>query len=150
MTRVKAFRHFGTKPKNPYRSLSARSADGGAVAVSLWKDKLQGPTGRLVYWLPGWGDWNRHTARPFFEDLEWAVAKCGGEVNVVLVVQDPKATPKTRTVDCYPVKNWAMRVTYLDSATGTFRLEQFDRRSPRNEAEHDAAEGGERQATQRP
>lgn len=124
MRRVQAFRHFGTKPKNPYRSLSARSADGGAVAVTLWKDQFCGPPGRMVYWLPAWGDWNRSNGRSFFEDLEWAVANCDGVVSVVLVVRDQKATPQARTTDCYPAKNWAMRVTYLDSAAGTFRLEQ--------------------------
>jgi hypothetical protein len=124
MTRVQAFRHFRTKPKNPYRSWSARSADGSTVAVTLWRDELRGPSGRMVYWLPGWGDWNRGNGRSFFEDLEWAVANCGGIVRVVVVVRDRKANPHARTADCYPAKNWAMRVTYLDPAAGAFRLEQ--------------------------
>ena len=123
MTRVQAFRHFGTRPKNPYR-WSARSADGTTVAVTLWRDELRGPAGRMVYWLPGWGDWNRGTGRSFFEDLEWAVANCGGAVRVVVVVRDRKANPRARTADCYPAKDLLMRVTHLDPVAGAFRLEQ--------------------------
>jgi hypothetical protein len=37
-------------------------------------------------------------------------------------------------INAYPAKNWAMRITHLDSATGTFRLEQcelpFVKKSP--------------------
>jgi hypothetical protein len=123
MRRVQAFRHFGTKPKNPYRSLSARSADGGAVAVTLWKDQFRGPPGRMVYWLPAWGDWNRSNGRSFFEDLEWAVANCDGIVSVVVVVRDQKANLQARTADCYPGQKLG-DARHLSRFGGWYVLEQ--------------------------
>src|SRR5665213_2689918 len=122
MTRLKAFRALGTKPRNRYRSLSARSADGKTVAVSLWKDRFQGPAGKMVYSRAGWGDWNLVTGRLFIQDLLWALGNCGGLVKVAVVVRDP-ARPQPRTADCYPANNLLMRVTHVDPVTGAFRLE---------------------------
>jgi hypothetical protein len=124
LTRSKAYRFFGTRPKNVYRSLSARSEDGCSVAITLWRDQLRGPPGHMVYELLNWGDWHRGNCRSFFKDLEHAVDNCGGIVFIVLVVRDLTNVAQVRTADCYPVKNWAMRITHLDSATGSFRLEQ--------------------------
>jgi hypothetical protein len=123
VTRAEAYRYFGTRPKNVYRSLSAKSADGRAVAITLWNDKFNGPPGLMIYELSCWGDWHRGNCQAFFEDLEHAITHCGGIVFVVLVARDRTAL-QVRSVDCYPAKNWAMRITHLDSASGTFRLEQ--------------------------
>jgi hypothetical protein len=124
MTRLKAFRELGTNPKNRFRSWSARSTDGGTVAVTLWKDELRGPAGSMVYWRHGWGDWNRSNGRSFFEDLIWAVLNCGAVVSVIVVVRDRGPDLRVRTADCYPAKNLMMRVTHLDPVAGAFRLEQ--------------------------
>lgn len=124
MTRKKAFSYFGTKVKNPRRDLWARSADGGRVAVSLWKDEIRGSGGNMVCSRSGWGDWNRSTYRDLLNALAWALQKCGGIVNVVVVVRDEQAIPRARTADCYPAKNLRMRVTHLDLVAGAFRLEQ--------------------------
>jgi hypothetical protein len=123
-TRLQAFWYFGTKPQNRYRSWSARSADGSIVAVTPWREELRGPAGSMVYWRHGWGDWNRSNGRSFFDDLMWAMANCGGIVRVVVVVRDRTANPRARTADCYPAKDLLMRVVHLDSAAGSFRLEQ--------------------------
>jgi len=124
MTRKKAFSDLGTKLKNPRRDLWARSADGGKVAVSLWKDEIRGRAGSLVCSRSGWGEWHRAPYRDFLHALAWALKKCGGIVNVVVVVRDEQAMPRVRTADCYPASNLRMRVTHLDLVAGSFRLEQ--------------------------
>jgi len=126
MTRAEAFRQLGTRASNVYRSLSARSADGRTVAVTLWRDRFHGPAGAMFYELSCWGDWHRGNCQGFFSDLEHAKTHCGGIVHVVVVARDRTANPEVRTSDCYPVKNWAVRITHLDSATGSFRLEQCE------------------------
>jgi hypothetical protein len=124
MTRDKAFRQLGTKLKNPRRDLSARSTNGGTVAVSLWKDEIRGPAGRMVCSRSGWGNWNRSTYRGFLKNLAWALEHCGGIVRVVIVVRAEENILRVRTADCYPAKNLLMRVTHLDLVAGAFGLEQ--------------------------
>jgi hypothetical protein len=122
-TRTEAFRFYNTEARNPYCSWSARSADGNTVAVSLWKHEFKGPIGRMIYDRPGTADWYDGAGKHhFFQDLAWAVANCDGIVRVVLVVRDP--CEPGRALECYPHKNWLMRVTHLDPKAGAFRLEQ--------------------------
>ena len=122
-THTEAFRYHNTVSRNPNWSWSARSSDGKTVAVSLWKDEFKGPIGRMVYDRPGTADWyDGPGKRYFFQDLACAVANCGGIVRVVLVVRDP--LEPGRALECYPQKNWLMRVTRLDPKAGAFRLVQ--------------------------
>jgi hypothetical protein len=124
MTRDKAFGQLGTKLKNRRRDLSARSTDGGTVAVSLWKDEIRGPAGKMTCSRSSWGNWNRSTYLPFLKDLAWALAHCGGIVRVVIVVRAEENVLRVRTADCYPAQNLLMRVTFVDLVAGAFRLEQ--------------------------
>lgn len=122
-TRTAAFRYLNTEPRNPNWSWSARSADGKTVAVSLWKDEFKGPIGSMVYDRCTTADWHDGPGKhQFFRDLAWAVAHCGGIVCVILVIRDPREPG--RVLECYPQKNWLMRVTHLDPRAGAFRLEQ--------------------------
>jgi hypothetical protein len=92
--------------------------------VSLWKDEIRGRAGSLVCSRSGWGEWHRSTYHDFLNALALARRKCGGIVNVVVVVRDEQAIPRVRTADCYPAHNLRMRVTHLDLVAGAFRLEQ--------------------------
>ncbi len=83
MTRADAYRFFSTLPRNVYRSLSARSADGRIVAITLWRDEFSGPAGRMVYELSRWGDWHRGNCRAFFQDPEQLWTE--GELKAALV-----------------------------------------------------------------
>lgn len=122
-TRTQAFRFYGTKPRNSNWSWSARSEDGKTVVLSLWKDEFKGPVGAMVYDRPSTADWHDGPGKQqFFRDLAWAVAHCGGIVRVILVIRDPREPG--RVLECYPQKNWLMRVTHLDREAGAFRLEQ--------------------------
>lgn len=124
-TRTQAFLFFNTEPRNPYWSLSARSADGKTVAVTLWKDEITGSAGRMVYERRSLGGWYQgNGSRSFFKDLNWALANCGGIVRVIVAVRDRSASPRVRMSECYPQKNLFMRVTHIDPITGAFRLEQ--------------------------
>jgi hypothetical protein len=124
-TRTAAFRFFNTEPRNPNWSWSARSADGLAVVVTLWKDELIGPAGGMVYHRHDLGDWHKgNGSRLFFEDMAWALANCSGIVRVIVAIRDRNSGPRVRTAECYPQKQLFMRVTHLDPEMGAFRLEQ--------------------------
>lgn len=124
-TRAQAFLALGTIPHNPQRSWSARSIDKKTVAISLWKDQLRGPAGRMTCSKIDWGDWHQgYESRIFFEDLQWAVDHCGGIVRVVVAVRDPKVLPQVRMAECYPCRNLYLRVIHCDLVTGSFTLEQ--------------------------
>jgi hypothetical protein len=124
-TRTAAFRFLNTEPRNPNWSWSARSTDGKTVVVTLWKDELRGPAGKMIYVRNDLGDWyDGNGSRFFFEDLTWALANCGGIVRVIVAVRDRSASPRVRTAECYPQKNLFMRITHLDPEIGAFRLEQ--------------------------
>ena len=124
-TRTAAFKFFNTKPRNPNWSWSARSTDGKAVAVTLWKHELSGRAGELTYTRNGMGDWHEgNGSRAFFQDLIWALMRCDGIVRVIIAVRDWSASPVIRMAECYPQKNLLMRVTHVNLVTGAFRLEQ--------------------------
>jgi hypothetical protein len=124
-TRTAAFRFFNTEPRNPNWSWSARSDDGKTVVATLWKHELLGPAGRMVCARRDLGDWYEgNGSRFFFEDLAWALAKCGGIIRVIVAVRDWSASPCVRMAECYPQKSLLMRITHLNLETGAFRLEQ--------------------------
>jgi hypothetical protein len=127
-TRTAAFRFFNTEPRNPNWSWSARSADDKTVVVTLWKHELTGLAGNMVYARHDIGDWYEGNGSPFFfEDLAWALAKCGGIVRVIVAVRDRRASPRVRMAECYPQKNLFMRITHLNPDIGAFSLEQVVR-----------------------
>ena len=124
-TRAQSFHALGTIPRNPQRSWSARSIDKKTVAISLWRDQLQGQAGRMTCSKIDWGDWHQgYESRIFFEDLQWAVDHCSGIVRVVVAVRDPKVLPQVRMAECYPCRNLYLRVVHFDPVTGSFMLEQ--------------------------
>jgi hypothetical protein len=124
-TRTEAFRFYGTEPRNPNWSWSARSDDAATVSITLWKDEFNGPAGNMTYSKSELGDWFEGPgSRFFFEDLDWATKNCGGLVRVIVAVRDETDTKRVRMAECYPQKNLVMRVTHLDPKKGAFRLEQ--------------------------
>lgn len=123
MTRKELFRRYGLRLLNLMTDWSALSSDGLVVALSLWLDEFRGRAGAMVYEKLDTRDWMDAAAkRRFFRHLQHSLHHCGGLVRVVVSVRDP--ANHARTVDCYPVPNVIMRITRLDVAAGSFRLEQ--------------------------
>jgi hypothetical protein len=124
-THSECFAFFGTKPKSPRWSWSARSDDGKMVAVTLWKDQFL-EQGRVYknfdIDVPG-------RSRPGFveliENLKHASDHLGGVVRVIIAVpKDPLANPRS-IAECYPQEHLRMRVSSLDVDAGTFTLERI-------------------------
>jgi hypothetical protein len=123
VTRKKSFGRFDAPLRNVMQDWSAISANGSTVVVSLWRDEFRGPAGAMVYEKLDTSDWrDGQSKRDFFDHLRYALDHCGGLVRVVVSVRDP-ANP-VRAIDCYPAPNVIMRITHLDEAAGSFRLEQ--------------------------
>jgi hypothetical protein len=123
VTRKRSFGSYGAYPRNIIRAWSAISADGSSVVLSLWRDEFRGPAGAMVYEKPNTDDWrDGQSKRDFFDHLRYALNHCGGLVRVVVSVRDP--SNPVRAIDCYPAPNVIMRITHLDEAAGSFRLEQ--------------------------
>jgi hypothetical protein len=124
MSRIAAFRSYGTKPANVYTSLSAVSADKKTVVVTLWQQDFRGRGGAMTYKLHDFGDWFRGPGvNEFFKHLNWAVVNCGGMVRVIIVTKERTQSGPPRTI-CFPRPDLVMRVTHLDAKIGSFTLEQ--------------------------
>jgi hypothetical protein len=121
---TEAFRRFGANKKQQW-SWSARSADGKAVVITLWRDGLDYSAKPIVYDtfnrenLQNWTDLPGNRER--IDNLIWARDHCNSLFRVVITVaKDVKA--KTRKIeDCYPKDDWVMQITKLDEKTGEFR-----------------------------
>ena len=136
-----SFSHFGTVPKSPRWSWSARSSDGKTVAIVLWKDGIDYRNRPAVYsdfedeGPPAWAarpgnrdrlDWmDRPGNRERLANMIWARDRLDGVLRVVIAVaHDVSVEPRT-IADCYPVK-WTMRLVDLDEATGRFRAHMME------------------------
>lgn len=120
----KAFAYFnGAKAKNPRWSWSARSGDGRAVVVTLWKDRVQDDGDTVT--VDAFGDnvhlWrNAPGNRDRIRNLAWARDRCNGLFRVVMVEpKDPHATPRS-IARRYPEPRLVMRLVRLDEKTGEF------------------------------
>jgi hypothetical protein len=124
MTRLAAFLEYGAVPRNIRNSLSAVSADGKTVVVTLMQRDFQPRGNGMIYELRNWGSWFRGPgANQMLEHLAWAAANCGGVVRVIVVLRERTASGRERAT-CFTRQNLVMRVTYLDAVTGSFTLEQ--------------------------
>lgn len=124
MSRLAAFRALGAKPTNVYTSLSAISADGKTVVVTLWQRDFRGRGGEMIYELRNLGGWFKGPGvNDLFKHLAWAVANCGGIVRVIVVVSERNSSGRERTT-CFARQDLVMRVTHLDPETGSFTLAQ--------------------------
>jgi hypothetical protein len=123
-THTAAFQFYGTEPRNPMWSWSARSEDRKMVVVTLWKDELVGRADQMVCARSDRGDWHDGPGYRFFmEDLAWAKDNCDGLVRVIIAT--PRIEDRQRRIDeCYPQEKLIMRVTAANPATGAFTLEQ--------------------------
>jgi len=123
MSKREAFKSLGMMPRNVRWALSAQSADKSRIAISLWQDGFKpGPTGSMTYTLNNFGGWHRGAGVDLlFEHLAFAVANCGRVVHVVVAIRPGSCHERTTW---FTRENLILRVTDLDPATGSFRLEQ--------------------------
>jgi hypothetical protein len=120
------FAHYGVVPRNPRWSWSGRSADGRAVAVTLWQDGFE-DRGRL-YCNSSHDRPDEWKSRPglveLIENLAHARAHLDGLVHVILAQpKDPNANPRSIS-RCFPQDKLKMKVTELDESAGSFKLER--------------------------
>ena len=126
LTHAACFAFFGTKPKNPRWSWSERSEDGQIVAVTLWSDRfLDGGRAYKNFESDVPGEWK---SRPGFveliDNLKHAADNLDGILSVIIATpKDPKARPRS-IAECYPKKEFKMRVTSLEADDGRFTLER--------------------------
>ncbi len=120
---IEAFQHFGTKPTNINWSWSGRGQGSGGstiVTVSVFQHDLQMVKGMLTFV----GSLNDHRpgAGELKKNLQLAVERCGGRVNVVIVKAHDPLAKKIRVAERFPA-SFTMLVKQLDFESGTFRLE---------------------------
>ncbi|RWQ42241.1 MAG: hypothetical protein EOS21_09555 [Mesorhizobium sp.] len=118
------FAHFGTKPKNVYWSWSARNEATKTVAVTLWQHEFVWVDRNPIYersWLdpearvrPGHNE--------LMDNLRWAIDHADGRISVIIAMAKDKLAKTREIAECFPSKI-VMKVTALDEATGSFRLE---------------------------
>jgi hypothetical protein len=78
----------------------------------------------MTYTLNNFGGWHRGAGVDLlFEHLAFALANCGRVVHVVVAVRGRNGSASERTT-WFAREDLIMRVTHLDPATGSFRLEQ--------------------------
>ena len=125
MSKREAFQSLGTILRNVRGDLSALSTDGRRAAVSLWQDDFRGAAGSMTYTLRDFGGWYTGAGvRLLFKHLAHALDNCDGFVHVVVAVQRRTGSGRERRT-WFAREDLIMRVTYLDPATGSFRLEQW-------------------------
>jgi len=126
------FAHFGTKPRNPQWSWSARNEKTKTVAVTLWQDEFTwSPDGRRVYERgPVWTESRTSPGHnELMDNLRWALDHCDGWVKVIVAIaKDVNAVPRS-IKECSPTK-MQVKVTHLNEATGEFSLEAFGLKKP--------------------
>jgi hypothetical protein len=122
---AEAFAHFGTAGKSQRGSSSARTPDGRAVVMTLWKDILDYTTKPISYNtygrtdLPEWTDKPGNLER--IDNLLWARDQCDGMFRVVIAVaENIRASPR-KIADCYPQNRMVMKLLDVDEQTGEFR-----------------------------
>ncbi|PHP66129.1 hypothetical protein CSC94_16160 [Zhengella mangrovi] len=121
------FEAVGTVPKNSRWSWSGRSTDGSRVSVTLWQDQFE--NGATIYRSTGFPADEAWVGSPghneLIDNLAWAEDRLGGVVSVIIAIaRDATVSPRSIR-ECFPVKNWRMKVAFLDRSSGEFILERF-------------------------
>jgi hypothetical protein len=131
-TLTNAFGYFGATARNIRYAWSARSADGGTVVLTWWKDEIRKRDGKLVYDMqnhPRLDQWRgRHGNRDRIKNLAHARDHCDGLFRVVWVrTNDPNERVR-KTLERYPDKTLWMRLAAptLNEHTGEFLAEEVD------------------------
>jgi hypothetical protein len=118
-----AFEHFGAVRSLRHFGGSAVSADGRTVAVAMWEDEIVRQGNRATYqskFGPALKGNSRRISLQWIAHIEWAMAHCGGRINVVvLTAEDPQAHPRVIRA-CHPDDELVMQITRFDPKTGCF------------------------------
>jgi hypothetical protein len=118
-----AFGHFGAVRSLRHFGGSAISADGRTVVVAMWDDEIVRQGDRTTYqslFGPALKGNSKRISLQWIAHIEWAIAHCGGRINVVvLTAEDPQAHPRVIS-SCYPDDGLFMQITRFDAKTGCF------------------------------
>jgi hypothetical protein len=118
-----AFEHFGAVRSLRHFGGSAISADGRTVVVAMWEDEIVREGKRATYqsrFGPALKGNSKRISLQWIAHIEWAMAHCGGHINVVvLTAEDAQAHPRVIR-SCCPDDGLVMQITRFDAKTGCF------------------------------
>ncbi|MGH7047722.1 MAG: hypothetical protein ACREE2_15175 [Stellaceae bacterium] len=122
-----AFKKAGITAKNPRWSWSARSADGKAVVMTLWKDLINYRATPISYSTFGRENRsvliNRTGNRERLENLKWVRDHCDGLFRVIITTAKDVNADTREIEDAHYQARMIMKLVELNEATGEFRAE---------------------------
>lgn len=128
---VEACRKAGHELRNPRNAWSAVKADGGAVALTVWADEIQGKGTEMHPELrehPLLADWrDRQGNRQRIEDIRHGLDHCAGVFDIIPCgAVDPKALPrKVQDAQLWGGLKGHIAPETFDAQDGTYRMTFF-------------------------
>jgi len=137
MNKKECFQYFKTQPKNERWGWSGISEKGDTVAVTVWKDQLDGFKEKKPFWntfsLPHnqrnelWKDQLGNKAR--IEHLLFSLKNLNGMVRVIITEAEKEDSFPRKIKRCYPLCNHWYKIKKLNENTGEVYL-KFSHQDP--------------------
>ena len=91
--------------------------------MAMWEDEIVRQESRVTYqsrFGPPLRGKSQKVSLQWITNLKWAIARCGGQVRVViLTAEDIEANPRI-VRSCYPDDTLIMRIVRFNAKTGCF------------------------------